>query len=614
MESVSNIMNRTNLGAKLLSLLLVFTLAVGFVPIVPRTALATDGDTTDVPAAQDPVAGDVIAQDMTTPVPAAQDMTAQDSAEEGQGEDAGTLLPTSDEDTSALAEYVTDETFNTSVGETVMTDVEKREGGYSYTKSAYDPTNPDADSWGYVYIPTPTNLYVVTVPAGTETVNLDFNNNQTWVYNYSTFGAWLSGYYSEYGSGPMSATVSVDVDKDGAFDVIQVQNPYAIDYSGGEVRFAVTFEYDDASAPGAEATDPTTYTASLQGLSDRFVSGGENHAINNDTWAAAVALNDLGLGGSIEWSSIIESFASDEAMSAGRMGKYIMALTAAGIDCTSVSVDGVTRDLVAEMEKTTDFDNEWLIYSAVVMLPVYDYGDYTATDDAYVGKLVDVVVTGMSSVDNQTLAQAVLALIPYQDQAGVAESLASAKATLIASQRADGGFAGYSGDTDPDTSAWATAALSALGVNVSKLSAQGASNGAEGADAAEPKTAADYLAGVCYDDNGTIRVNTVNGEPMAASSVLLGLAAVSGQQAGDPDYDVYTANDVTPNIPDDPEADNPKTDDGDNTNPNGTNNGSTNSSSVAKTGDTPIPYVLVAVFAAAAAVVFVVLRRGHEGK
>lgn len=602
MESVSNIMNRTNLGAKLLSLLLVLTLAVGFVPIVPRSALATDGDATDVPAVQDLAAGDA----------AAQDDAAQDPAEEGQGEDAGTLLLTLDEDTSALAEYVTDETFTASVGGTVMTDVEKREGGYSYTKSAYDPKNPDADSWGYVYIPTPTNLYVVTVPAGTETVDLDFNNNQTWVYNYSTSGTWLSGYYTEYGSGPTSATVSVDVDKDGAFDVIQVQNPYAIDYSGGEVRFAVTFEYDDASAPGAEATDPTTYTASLQGLSDRFVLGGENHAINNDTWAAAVALNDLGLGGNIDWSSIIESLASDEAMSAGRMGKYIMALTAAGIDCTSASIDGVTRDLVAEMEKTTDFDNEWLIYSAVVMLPVYDYGDYTATDDAYVGKLVDAVVAGMSSVDNQTLAQAVLALIPYQDQAGVAEALASAKTTLIASQRADGGFAGYSGDTDPDTSAWATAALAALGVNVSKLSAQGASNGAEG-DAAEPKTAADYLASMCYDDNGTIRVNTVNNEPMAASSVLLGLAAVSGQQAGDPDYDVYNANDVTPNIPDEPEADDPKTDDGDNANPNGTNNGSTNSSSVTKTGDTPIPYVLVAVFAAAA-VVFVVLRRGHEGK
>ena len=612
MESVLNIMNRTTLGARLLSVLLVLTLAVGFVPIVPRTASATDGDTADVPAAQGTAAQDPTEGDVAVQIPAEVDLAVQIPAEEGQGEDAGTLLSTPDEDTSALAEYVTDETFTASVGETVMTDVEKREGGYSYTKSVYDPTNPNADSWGYVYIPTPTNLYVVTVPAGTETVDLDFNNNQTWVYNYSNSGTWLSGYYSEYGSGPTSATVSVDVDKDGAFDVIQVQNPYAIDYSGGEVRFAITFVYDDASAPGAEATDPTTYTASLQGLSDRFVSGGENHAINNDTWAAAVALNDLGLGGNIDWSSIIESLASDEAMSAGRMGKYIMALTAAGIDCTAVSVDGVTRDLVAEMEKTTDFDNEWLIYSAVVMLPVYEYGDYTATDDAYVGKLVDAVVAGMSSIDNQTLAQAVLALIPYQDQSGVAEALASAKATLIASQRADGGFAGYSGDTDPDTSAWATAALAALGVNVSKLSAQGASNGAEG-DTAEPKTAADYLAGVCYDDNGTIRVTTVNGEPMAASSVLLGLAAVSGQQAGDPDYNVYIANDVTPNIPDDPEADDPKTDDGDTTNPNGTNNGSTSSSSVAKTGDTPIPYVLVAVFAAVA-VAFVVLRRGHEGK
>ncbi len=609
MGIVSNIMHRTNLGARLLSLLLAVVLAMGFVPIAPKTAFAAGGDVTDVPAAQGATAQDPADEGMAAQGAAAQGAAAQDIAVGDQGEEAETLPPSPDGDTSDLAGYVTDETFTASVGGTVASGVEKREGGYSYTKSVYDPTSPDADSWGYVYIPTPTNLYVVTIPAGTETVDLDFNGNQTWVYNYTASGTYLSGYYSEYGTGPTSATVSVDTDEDGAFDVIQVQNPYALDYSGGEIRFAVTFAYDDASAPGAEATDPSTYAASLQGLSDRFVAGGENHAIDNDTWAAAVALNDLGLGGKIDTPSIIASLASDDAMSAGRLGKYIMALTAAGVDCTAVTIDGKTRNLVAEMEQTTDFDNEWLIYSAVVMLPVYDYGDYAATDDAYIGKLVDAVVAGMSSADNQTVAQAALALIPYQDQTGVVEALTSAKATLIASQRDDGGFAGWSGATDPDTSSWVTAALAALGVNVSKLSAQGASNGADADAAAAPKTAADYLAGVCYDDNGTIRVRTADGEPMAASSVLLGLAAVSGQQAGGPDYNVYTANTVTPVTPVDPEKDDPDSDDGDTANPNGKGT----SSSVAKTGDVSLPYGVVAVLAAAV-VAFVVLRRGYEKK
>ena len=111
-------------------------------------------------------------------------------------------------------------------------------------------------------------------------------------------------------------------------------------------------------------------------------------------------------------------------MTAGRMGKYIMALTAAGVDCTKVDDNGTTRNLIAEME-TLEKPESTSVYDAVCILPVYQYGSYTQGSSAMApSALIDLILASVDDdglfgvaaygCDTQTTAQAILALLPYQ--------------------------------------------------------------------------------------------------------------------------------------------------------------------------------------------------------
>lgn len=125
----------------------------------------------------------------------------------------------------------------------------------------------------------------------------------------------------------------------------------------------------------------------IANLSARFASSGKDHAIDNNTFYAAVALNSLGKGASIDAAAILANLNKDDAMTAGRMGKYIMALTAAGIDCTKVNDNGTVRNLVAEME-ALEKPESMSVYDVVcrrqgpVRIPYVwlRYADYCASD------------------------------------------------------------------------------------------------------------------------------------------------------------------------------------------------------------------------------------------
>ena len=79
-------------------------------------------------------------------------------------------------------------------------------------------------------------------------------------------------------------------------------------------------------------------------------------------------------------------------MTAGRMGKYIMALTAAGIDCTKVNDNGTVRNLVAEME-ALEKPESMSVCDAVCILPVYQYGSYKQGDSAMApSALIDLIL------------------------------------------------------------------------------------------------------------------------------------------------------------------------------------------------------------------------------
>ena len=130
---------------------------------------------------------------------------------------------------------------------------------YTVEKDAYSYTND------YTKVTTTVDLYTVQIPVGTTQVDLSYDNAHL-TYNYHGEGKkpvsvtdndYLSGWVKDSTVG--STTVSVPVDyapdggeSDGLIDYIQVQKPYNADWSGGELLYAITFEY---VAPFTAASD-----------------------------------------------------------------------------------------------------------------------------------------------------------------------------------------------------------------------------------------------------------------------------------------------------------------------------------------------------------------------
>lgn len=305
--------------------------------------------------------------------------------------------------------------------------------------------------------------------------------------------------------------------------------------------------------PTPKPTDPTAalnkYDAAkaqtLTGnLSARFVADGADAAIDNNTFYAAVALNSLGKGGSIDAAAILSNLSKDDAMTAGRLGKYIMALTAAGVDCTNVDDNGTARNLVAEME-ALEATAAPSVYDAVCILPVYAYGSYEQGESALsMSDLIDIILANVDSeglfgsvaygCDTQTTAQAILALLPYQQvRSDVAAAIEKAQAALLSHQNADGSFA-YNGQyagANLDATANIVAALEALGIDCAAGQQVTTANGS---------TPLGYLTSVA-DENlaGYLDASSYN-EAAASATVLLALAAHEGAQQAGGAYSVFT--------------------------------------------------------------------------
>lgn len=268
----------------------------------------------------------------------------------------------------------------------------------------------------------------------------------------------------------------------------------------------------------------------IANLSARFAINGKDHAIDNNTFYAAIALNSLGKGASIDAAAILANLNKDDLMTAGRMGKYIMALTAAGIDCTKVNDNGTVRNLVAEME-ALEKPESMSVYDAVCILPVYQYGSYKQGDSAMApSALIDLILANADDkglfgslaygCDTQTTAQAILALLPYQSfHSGAAAAIKKAESALLSMENEDGSFA-YSAqyrEANLDATANVVAALEALGYLTSVAD----------------KDLTGYLDSSSYNESATSAV------------VLMAFAAHEGARQADGAYSVYTFKQVT---------------------------------------------------------------------
>ena len=287
----------------------------------------------------------------------------------------------------------------------------------------------------------------------------------------------------------------------------------------------------------------------IANLSARFAINGKDHAIDNNTFYAAIALNSLGKGASIDAAAILANLNKDDLMTAGRMGKYIMALTAAGIDCTKVNDNGTVRNLVAEME-ALEKPESMSVYDAVCILSVYQYGSYKQGDSAMApSALIDLILANVDDeglfgsltygCDTQTIAQAILALLPYQSfHSGAAAVIKKAESALLSMENEGGSFA-YSAqyrEANLDATANVVAALEALGYNCASDSRLTTSNGS---------TPLGYLTSVADKDlMGSLDASSYN-ESATTAVVLMAFAAHEGARQADGAYSVYTFKQVT---------------------------------------------------------------------
>ena len=315
-------------------------------------------------------------------------------------------------------------------------------------------------------------VFTVVVPSGTEEVELAFPANRI-VYNYDADGKYLAGYYEDYGvTGEMSSTVKVDSNADGILDYIQIQTPYDATTWSSTLLCAVTFKYAD----GAEGAGQLT-----ENLLAQFEKDGKYGEVSASSFSYAfygiLAVSAVGKSSEIDADALMAAFdedAADEYFSAGRMAKYILALGAAGIDCTSYK----GRDLVSEMEaKMVGSDGAFVdpgLYDDVFVLAVYQRFAGSADLEAAVKAAVLAsqdetgLLAGAWGADCQTTAQGLMALASYDDEATQAV-VAKAVAALKANQNADGGFTyspAYPSGSDVDTTGNVVAALVAAGEDV----------------------------------------------------------------------------------------------------------------------------------------------------
>ncbi len=316
---------------------------------------------------------------------------------------------------------------------------------------------------------------------------------------------------------------------------------------------------DDAATDDSSDRNPYDATAAstlLDNLEKRFSTGGTDASITNDTVYAAIALNMLGKGSKIDGDAILanlNTYKNENEPTAGAIAKYIMALTAAGMDCKSVSNGaGGTQDLIAEMDSLVRKDS-MDVYSAVWILWAYEYGSYEqGSCEMSLGDLANFIMDSRDEDglvgdeayggDTQTTAQAIFALITYyldviagslpyinsdpdvyeaaQDYAGdLLDMVIKSEVAIETLENTDGGF-GYSVDypeSNIDATANASAAFKVMGGDPTSTVSFWRGDGS---------TPIGYLTAQADADLSGYTENSPSDEAMTSATVFMALTIV----------------------------------------------------------------------------------------
>lgn len=427
--------------------------------------------------------------------------------------------------------------FSAKAGETALT-VAKSETDYTYTVTQYD------ENWNPVSTEERTaDLYVVTVPAGTESVTLDFGADLRLAYGYDKDGNYVTA-YGEYGDGKTRQTTAAVTDLTG---YVRVQTPYD-DSWNSEFLYAVAFD-----VPAQEPDTPGTDVVSIETLMSNIAAGytessGEwiilDMAAYEDTIPNAVYKTTA----DTKQAYIDSAIASVDQESAGEAAcaKYILVLQSIDADPQKLYPTGSDTPISAVDDlKNMEIHSSsaWVAPYTLIALNQGEYGT-----DELEQRIISAVLANQGEDGSwaewgdsiQTTSNMIAGLaFYYNTDEAVKAAVDNAVTFLSAAQKEDGTFDAYGSGSDANTAAMVVIGLSALGIDPD----------ADERFIKDGNSALDGLLSFALSDNSAFGyTNNTTANAYATEQGFRALIAASEVMESGTAYNVYdfSANEVSP--------------------------------------------------------------------
>lgn len=355
-----------------------------------------------------------------------------------------------------------DAPFTAAAGETALT-VVKSDTAYVYTVTEYD-----AD-WNPVSVTEQTaDLYVITVPAGIDSVTLTFDAPRL-AYGYDAGGNYTAS-YGEYGDGTTGRTTAA---VSGGFpEYVRVQTPYDSGWNS-RLLYAVRFDLEEGGQNRPTGADNTWRT-----IADTIAAAHTD--VVGDWWWAAGMSSYAALTGGTENAltdtakqtivdTVVQEIGENPA-SSNCLANAINALSALGLDPADITAADGTRLNAVELLKQVDVASEktgswaWLTVPPYVLLAcnqgVWETDALEAEIIAFLLENAEETGGWSTAWGVDTTAMVLQGLAPYYDSnSAVKAAVDQAVAVLSDKQEADGGYGNVNSD------AMVILALSALGID-----------------------------------------------------------------------------------------------------------------------------------------------------
>lgn len=427
--------------------------------------------------------------------------------------------------------------FSAKAGETALT-VAKSETDYTYTVTQYD------ENWNPVSTEERTaDLYVVTVPAGTESVTLDFGADLRLAYGYDKDGNYVTA-CGEYGDGKTGQTTAAVTDLTG---YVRVQTPYD-DSWNSEFLYAVAFD-----VPAQEPDTPGTDVVSIETLMSNIAAGytessGEwiilDMAAYEDTIPNAVYKTTA----DTKQAYIDSAIASVDQESVGEAAcaKSILVLQSIDADPQKLyPTDSDTPISAVDGLKNieTHSSSAWVAPYTLIALNQGEYGT-----DELEQRIISAVLANQGEDGSwaewgdsiQTTSNMIAGLaFYYNTDEAVKAAVDNAVTFLSAAQKEDGTFDAYGSGSDANTAAMVVIGLSALGIDPD----------ADERFIKDGNSALDGLLSFALSDNSAFGyTNNTTANAYATEQGFRALIAASEVMESGTAYNVYdfSANEVSP--------------------------------------------------------------------